>query len=58
VIGQGGSLDSRMLNVLLLCWMALLGVMTLLLRQRYRLETLRHSVEELRTESARNAPGE
>jgi heme exporter protein C len=53
VIGQGGSLDPRMLNVLLLCWAALLGVMVLLLRQRYRLETLRHSVEELRTESAR-----
>ena len=53
VIGGGGSLDARMLNVLLLCWAALLGVMVLLLRQRYRLETLRHSVEELRTESAR-----
>jgi heme exporter protein C len=58
VIGQGGSLDSRMLNVLLLCWMALLGVMVLLLRQRVRLETLRHSVEELRTESARQAGAE
>jgi heme exporter protein C len=57
VIGGGGSLDARMLNVLLLCWVALLGVMAMLLRQRYRLETLRHSVEELRTESARNAIG-
>src|ERR1700674_3088017 len=53
VIGDGGSLDSRMLSVLLLCWAALLGVMALLIRQRYRLETLRHQVEELRTESAR-----
>jgi heme exporter protein C len=58
VIGQGGSLDSRMLNVLLLCWAALLGVMALLIRQRYRLETLRHSVEELRIESARHATGD
>ena len=31
VIGGGGSLDSRMLNVLLLCWAALLGVMALLI---------------------------
>lgn len=53
VIGQGGSLDSRMLNVLLLCWVALLGVMALLIRQRYRLEQLRHSVEELQTDAAR-----
>ena len=58
VIGQGGSLDSRMLNVLLLCWAALMGVMVLLIRQRCRLETLRHSVEELRTESARHAPAD
>jgi heme exporter protein C len=55
VIGDGGSLNSTMLNVLLLCWAALLGVMVLLLRQRFRLEALRHSVEELRTESARQA---
>ncbi len=53
VIGAGGSLDPRMRNVMLLCWAALLGVMVLLLRQRYRMETLRHEVEELRTESAR-----
>lgn len=53
VIGDGGSLDPRMLNVLLLCWAALLGVMVLLIRQRYRLETLRHEVEELRTDAAR-----
>jgi heme exporter protein C len=53
VIGDGGSIDSRMFNVLVVCWVALLGVMALLIRQRYRLETLRHSVEELRTEAAR-----
>lgn len=53
VIGAGGSLDPRMRNVMLICWAALLGVMVLLLRQRYRVEALRHEVEELRTESAR-----
>jgi heme exporter protein C len=57
VIGGGGSLDARMFNVLFLCWAALLGVMVLLLRQRYRLETLRHQVEQLRTESARRGEG-
>ena len=57
VIGAGGSLDPRMLNVLLLCWAALLGVLVLLLRQRYRLETLRHEVEEFRTEAARHSEG-
>jgi hypothetical protein len=44
-----------MLNVLMLCWVALLGVMALLIRQRYRLEELRHSVEELQTDTARQA---
>jgi heme exporter protein C len=58
VIGDGGSLDGRMLNVLLICFAALLGVMVLLIRQRVRLETLRHSVEELRIESARQAAGD
>jgi heme exporter protein C len=58
VIGDGGSLDGRMLNVLLICFAALLGVMILLIRQRVRLETLRHSVEELRIESARHAAGD
>jgi len=53
VMGAGGSLDPRMRNVLLLCWAALLGVMLLLLRQRYRLEALRYEVEELRMEAAR-----
>jgi heme exporter protein C len=53
VIGAGGSLDPRMRNVMLLCWAALLAVMILLLRQRYRLEVVRNQVEELRTEAAR-----
>lgn len=51
VIGDGGSLDPRMLHVLLLCWAALLGVFVLLLRQRYRLESLRYAAEELRIEA-------
>jgi heme exporter protein C len=53
VIGDGGSLDPRMLRVLLLCWAALMGVFALLLRQRYRVEALRHEVEEMRITAAR-----
>jgi heme exporter protein C len=52
VIGAGGSLDPRMLQVLLICWVALLGVMVVLLRQRYRLEAVRHDVAQLRMEAA------
>ncbi len=47
VIGGGGSLDPTMRCVLLICWAALLGVMILLVRQRYRLEQMRHDAEEL-----------
>ncbi|MCL4523436.1 MAG: cytochrome c biogenesis protein [Acidobacteria bacterium] len=47
VIGGGGSLDPTMRWVLLTCWVALLGVMILMVRQRYRLEKTRHEVEEL-----------
>jgi heme exporter protein C len=57
VIGGGGSLDPRMFQVLMLCWIALLGVMVVLLRQRYRLEALRHEVEQLRIESSRGSSG-
>lgn len=53
VIGDGGSLDPRMLRVLLLCWAALLGVFVLLLRQRYRVEALRHRVAEMQISAAR-----
>jgi heme exporter protein C len=53
VIGAGGYLDPVMLRVLLLCWAALLGVLAILLRQRYRLEALRYEVGELRVEAAR-----
>src|SRR3984893_3894714 len=51
VIGAGGSLDPRMLDVLLLCWGATLALLALLLRQRYRLEALRWEIERLRLES-------
>lgn len=46
VIG-GGGLDKRMWPVFLICWAALLALMALLVRQRYRLEALRHEVQEL-----------
>ena len=47
VIGGGGSLDPTMRWVLLTCWVALLGVMILMVRQRYVLEKMRHDAEEL-----------
>jgi heme exporter protein C len=53
VMGDGGSLDPRMLRVLLLCWCATLGVMTLLIRIRYRLEALRAEVDAIRIEAER-----
>lgn len=53
VIGDGGAIDPRMLHVLLLCWCATLGVMTLLIRVRYRLEALRTEVDAIRLEVAR-----
>jgi heme exporter protein C len=49
VIG-GGGLDKRMWPVFLICWAALLALMALLVRQRYRLEALRHEVQELTIE--------
>ncbi|MBZ5697086.1 MAG: cytochrome c biogenesis protein CcsA [Acidobacteriia bacterium] len=55
VMGKGGSLDPTMWWVLILCWCATLGVMTLLIRVRYRLEGLRAEVDALRLEASRNA---
>jgi heme exporter protein C len=52
VVGDGGSLDPRMGRVLLLCWFATLGLMTLLIRVRYRLEALRAEVDALRMDTA------
>jgi heme exporter protein C len=54
VIGDGGKLDPRMGWVLLLCWVATLGVMALLIRVRYRLEALRAEVDAYRMESTRS----
>jgi heme exporter protein C len=55
VIGDGGSLDPRMGRVLLLCWAAMMGILILLLRQRYRLEALRWEVDRVRTDSGRSS---
>jgi heme exporter protein C len=57
VIGDGGSLDPTMGKVLLLCWAAMLGVMVLLVRQRYRVEALRWDVDRLRLEGAQRTNG-
>ena len=46
VIGGGGSMDPRMLNVLLISWMAFLCFAFLVCWSRYRLEKLRREVEE------------
>ncbi len=58
VIGDGGSLDPRMLHVLLFCWAALLSAMALLLRQRYRLEALRHEADRLCLDAERRGQSE
>ncbi len=46
VIGGGGSMDPRMLHVLLMSWMAFLCFAFLVCWSRYRLEILRREVEE------------
>jgi heme exporter protein C len=46
VIGGGGSIDPRMLRVLLLNWAAFLCFATLMCWSRYRLERLERDVEE------------
>src|ERR1700676_3071785 len=55
VIRDGGSLDPRMWRVLILSWVAMMGVMSLLIRVRYRLEAVRAEVDALRMEAAGNA---
>jgi len=45
--GEGSGLEPLMWRVFLLCWAALLGLMALLIRQRYRLECARHELAEL-----------
>jgi heme exporter protein C len=46
VIGGGGSIDPRMLHILLLNWLAFLCFAGLICWSRYRLERLRREVEE------------
>jgi heme exporter protein C len=46
--GNNSGLDPTMAKVLLVCMIAMLPVMILLLLDRYRLERMRHEVEELR----------
>jgi heme exporter protein C len=46
VIGGGGSIDPRMLHVLLMNWLAFMCFATLICWSRYRLEILRRQVEE------------
>src|SRR5712671_5694982 len=46
VIGGGGSMDPRMLHVLLISWMAFLCFAFLVCWSRFKLETLRREVEE------------
>ena len=46
VIGGGGSIDPRMLHILLLNWIAFLCFAALVCWSRYRLERLRREVEE------------
>jgi heme exporter protein C len=46
VIGGGGSIDPRMLHVLLINWVAFLCLATLFCWARYRLEHMRREIEE------------
>ncbi|HEY1262229.1 MAG TPA: cytochrome c biogenesis protein [Terriglobales bacterium] len=46
VIGGGGSIDPRMLHVLLLSWLAFLCFAALVFWSRYRLEMVKREVEE------------
>jgi heme exporter protein C len=48
--GPGSYLDPLMYKVLFCSWFAMLGLMTLLLRQRYRLESMRGDIESIQRE--------
>jgi heme exporter protein C len=51
IMGEpGAGLDPLMLKVLLFSWLAMLGLMALLLRQRYRLEAMRGDLEMIQRE--------
>src|SRR6266853_2342299 len=57
VIGGGGSMDPRMLHVLLISWMAFLCFAFLVCWSRYRLETMRREVEEAEALESLLEPG-
>ena len=48
--GAGAGMDPVMFRVLMFAWLAMLALMTLLLRQRYRLEAMRSEFETMRHE--------
>src|SRR5438046_8889973 len=48
--GPGAGLDPLMYKVLFFSWFAMLALMTLLLRQRYRLEAMRGDLETMQHE--------
>jgi heme exporter protein C len=53
--GQNSGLDPTMRKVFWLCWLALMGIMVILIRQRYKLERARHEFEELRLKAEEQA---
>ncbi|MBI3669072.1 MAG: cytochrome c biogenesis protein CcsA [Acidobacteria bacterium] len=55
--GASSGLDPQMWRVFMTCWAALLGLLVLLLRERYNLEALRHEVGEMTIEAERRAAG-
>jgi heme exporter protein C len=57
VIGGGGSIDPRMLHVLLINWMAFLCFAGLVCWSRFRLEKLRREVEEAEALESLLGPG-
>jgi heme exporter protein C len=57
VIGGGGSIDPRMLRVLLINWMAFLSFAFLVCWSRYRLERMQRDVEETQALEALLEPG-
>jgi heme exporter protein C len=57
VIGGGGSIDPRMLRVLLIIWMAFLCFAFLVCWSRFRLEKLRREVEEAEALESLLEPG-
>ncbi len=49
--GPGSGLDPKMRVVFYTCWVALVALMALVMRQRFRVEALWHEVEELRMQA-------